>query len=241
MIDAHCHVDLYPHPTHVAVAAERAGVLTVMVTNLPSAFDRAFSQVKPFKNIRLALGLHPLVAAQHLAERERFRELIDQTSYIGEIGLDFSPAGWATKDLQIESFKFVLRILRGRPTFFTIHSRRAESVVLDILEEEGRAPVVFHWYSGPLNPLDRAISKGHYFSINPAMIKSPNGRKIIQRLPLERVLTESDGPFVQVEGRSAIPSDVAQVEQYLGNLWGMETASIRARIRETFFDLIRPI
>jgi TatD DNase family protein len=93
VIDTHCHLDLYRRPTDVADQANRAGVLTVAVTNLPSAFDRAQPHVRQFKNLRLALGLHPILAKQHSAERARFEELTESTSYIGEVGLDFSPEG----------------------------------------------------------------------------------------------------------------------------------------------------
>lgn len=241
MIDTHCHVDLYPEPTTVAIEADRARVLTVIVTNLPSAFERAYPHIKSFKNMRLALGLHPLVAGQHVAERERFRQLIDKTSYIGEVGLDFSRAGYSTKDLQVESFRFVLRILRDRPKFITLHSRRAEAAVLDLLDEEGRSPVVFHWYSGPLNVLDRALERGHFFSINPAMTESPNGRKIIERLPPERALTESDGPFVRVGGRAVLPADVSRVETYLTRTWGMNKFEVRSKIKGNFLELVRPL
>jgi len=241
MIDTHCHVDLYPRPTEVAAGADRAGILTVIVTNLPSAFERALPFVQPLRNIRLALGLHPLVAEQHEAEREKFTALVDKTSYIGEVGLDFSRAGYSTKELQIESFRFVLRALRGKPKFITLHSRRAESTVLDILEEEGRAPVVFHWYSGSLADLKRALDLGHFFSINPAMFDSPNGRKIVASLPQERVLTESDGPFVKVRGRAAAPADVAYAEEGLASLWEQERHEVTAKIRQNFLELIRPL
>lgn len=241
MIDTHCHVDLYPRPTEIAAGADRAGVLTIIVTNLPSAFDRALPFVQSMKNIRLALGLHPLVAEQHGVERERFTELIDKTSYIGEVGLDFSRAGYSTKELQIESFRFVLRALQGKPKFITLHSRRAEAEVLDILEEEGRSPVVFHWYSGSLVNLKRALDLGHFFSVNPAMFDSPNGRKIVTGLPPERVLTESDGPFVKVRGRAAVPSDVALAEEGLASLWKLERREVTAKVRENFMELLRPL
>jgi TatD DNase family protein len=241
MIDTHCHVDLYPRPTEVAAGADRAGILTVIVTNLPSAFERALPFVQPLRNIRLALGLHPLVAEQHEAERGRFTELVDKTSYIGEVGLDFSRAGYSKKELQIESFRFALRALRGKPKFITLHSRRAESTVLDILEEEGRAPVVFHWYSGSLADLKRALDLGHFFSVNPAMFDSPNGRKIVASLPPERVLTESDGPFVKVRGRAAVPADVAFAEEGLASLWRLERREVSAKIRQNFVELIRPL
>lgn len=191
--------------------------------------------------MRLALGLHPLVAEQHAHERERFRELAGETSYIGEIGLDFSPQGYSTKEAQIESLRFVLRAIRGRPKFITLHSRRAESAVLDILEEEARSPVVFHWYSGSLSTLERALARGHYFSVNPAMTVSPNGRKIVERLPADRVLTESDGPFVKVGGRPAVPTDVAEVERHLALLWGVSFAEAGSKLRENFMGLIAPL
>jgi TatD DNase family protein len=111
MLDAHCHIDLYPNPTQIAMDAERAGVFTVLVTNLPSAFEAAYPNVRPFKKIRLALGLHPLNATLHSDnERELFKVLVDKTSFIGEVGLDFSSAGYKTRDRQITSFQYALQI-----------------------------------------------------------------------------------------------------------------------------------
>lgn len=241
MIDTHCHLDLFPRPTEVADRANRAGVLTVIVTNLPSAFERAYPHIRQFKNMRLALGLHPLVAADHAAEMQRFQILVDLTSYIGEVGLDFSRAGYATKELQIESFKFVLQTLQGKQKFITLHSRRAESAVLDLLEEAQRTPVVFHWYSGPLQTLDRALAEGHYFSINPSMTVSPNGQKVIARLPPDRVLTETDAPFVKIGTRVAEPRDVSLVEDYLVSQWRMKKEEVRIKIKENFLAIVRPI
>jgi len=241
MIDTHCHIDLYPNPSQAAVEADQAGVLTIIVTNLPSAFDRAYPHVQRMKNIRLALGLHPLVATQHRNERTRFMALADRTSYIGEVGLDFSPAGSPTKELQCESFRFVLQVLRGKPKFITVHSRQAEAAILELLDEEKHSPVVFHWYSGSLPVLTRAVAAGHFFSINPAMVQSAKGRRIIDALPPERVLSESDGPFVRVRENPAQPSDVSIVEEYLANLWQVKRSEASTKIRTNFLDLIRPI
>src|SRR5579862_1287908 len=124
MLDAHCHIDLYPEPSAVADRAEHAGVFTIAVTNLPSAFKRSQPHVALRRRMRLALGLHPLLAEQHNNERNAFLSLIDATSFIGEIGLDFSREGKPTAELQIESFEFVLRALAGKPKFVSIHSRR---------------------------------------------------------------------------------------------------------------------
>lgn len=241
IIDTHCHIDLYPNPSQIALAAERAKILTVLVTNLPSAFDRAYPHVQEYKHVRLALGLHPLVAEQHLAEHRRFQELIDKTSYIGEIGLDFSPEANSTKKLQIDSFRFVLESLGDKPKFITLHSRQAESTVLDILEEYKRVPVVFHWYTGSLESLDRAIAQGHYFSINLAMVKSEKGKKIIARIPPERLLTESDGPFIKIGTRSAVPFDVPIIIDYLSFSMKTTNKTIEEKIKKNFLELLKPI
>jgi len=102
-------------------------------------------------------------------------------------------------------------------------------------------PVVFHWYSGPLNVLDRAIQKGHYFSVNPAMIQSPNGQRIIHRIPPERLLTETDGPFINIRGRVAEPTDVNLVENYLASIWSTARIEVRARVRQNFFKIVDPV
>ena len=241
MIDTHCHVDLYPRPTEVALGAERAKVITIIVTNLPSAFERAYPFVRSFKYVRLALGLHPQLAPQHAEERARFQTLVRQTSYIGEIGLDFSREVRATRELQIDSFRFALRSLRGERKFITLHSRQAESAVLDVLQEEYPLPVVFHWYSGPLDELERGLRSGHFFSINPAMVASHKGRKIVAAIPPERALTETDGPFVKVGNRAALPRDVSLVEDDLAVMWQMKSEEVRRRIKENFLELVRPL
>lgn len=198
MIDAHCHIDAYADPYQTALVVDRARVLTIAVTNLPTDFARAYPHVRPLRYIRLALGLHPLLAAAHVGERDAFRTYLGRTSYVGEVGLDFSSEGQATRVEQIESFRFVLQLLRAHPKFVSVHSRQAESAVLDLVEQIPVGPVVFHWFGGSLLQLERLLSLGHYCSINPAMLRSTRGRAIVERLPRDRVLTETDGPFVQV-------------------------------------------
>jgi TatD DNase family protein len=242
MLDSHCHLDLYPDPSQTAADAERAGVFTVFVTNLPSAFDIAYPHALRFKKVRVALGLHPLTASMHTEqEMSRFRELVTKTSFIGEVGLDFSRDGLATRDRQLESFRFVLRCLEMKPKFVTIHSRRAEAAVLEMLAEEYSRPVVFHWYSGSLKSLSLAIERGHFFSINPAMVLNEKGRAIVRRLPRARVLTESDGPFINIGDRTIVPGDVKVVEDALATMWSTEPSAVRISIAENFRQLLKPL
>ncbi len=232
MIDAHCHLDMYADPYGTALMADRGGVLTISVTQLPSAFEQAYPHVRPLRHIRLAVGMHPLVAMHHAAERELFVSCLEKTSYVGEVGLDFSAEGLSTRELQVDTFRFILQLVRQSPKFVSVHSRRAERVVLDLLEETRVSPVVFHWYTGSQMQLERLLRLGHFCSVNPAMIRSDKGKAIIRRVPRDRILTETDGPYVQIGRRPAVPADVTMVEEFLADDWGQSAEEIGHQIRQ---------
>ena len=241
MLDTHCHIDLYPDPLVVAKEVGRQKILTIAVTNLPSHFEIGQPHLRGFRQIRPALGLHPLMAEYHKKERENFKKMLLKTSYIGEVGLDFSREGWDTRDIQIESLRFVFNQIRDRPRFVSLHSRGAESTVLELLEEFNIKGAVFHWYSGPLTILERIVRSGHYFSVNPAMIRSKKGRNIINRIPPNRILTESDGPHVQLRNQPVKPTDIKSVLEVLRNIWGISFEEAQAQVMSNFMRLILPI
>lgn len=195
IIDTHCHFDMMSQPEAYIRQKEQAGDIVIGMTNLPSHFEMGLPHVKRYKHIRLALGLHPLLASENKNELPLFDSLLDQTSYIGEIGLDFSKEGLSTKEDQISTLRKLLEKLEGRKKIISVHSRKAEKELLDLLCEYNINNVIFHWYSGPIDLIPSIISKGYYFSINEAMTISKNGRTIIKEIPRSRILTESDAPF----------------------------------------------
>lgn len=241
MLDTHCHIDLYPNPLAIAKEVERHAILTIAVTNLPSHFEMGLLHLRGFRQIRPALGLHPLMAEHHKRERSKFKYILSKTSYIGEVGLDFSKAGRDTKNIQIESLSFIFKQIQDRPRFVSLHSRGAESKVLELLEEFNIQGAVFHWYSGSLTVLDQAVQSGHYFSINPAMIRSKKGRNIIDRIPLDRILTESDGPHIQLGNQSVRPINIKGVLEVLGDIWEMPFQETKEQVWSNFMKLLVPI
>jgi TatD DNase family protein len=122
----------------------------------------------------------------------------------------------------------------------TIHSRRAATEVVDML---GRYPsagtFVLHWYSGNQRDLQRAVDLGCWFSVGPAMMAGKNGRSIVERIPRDRILTESDGPFAQIDGRPAKPWDVGGAETVLADSWHITQAEVRQMIQENLEGLIK--
>jgi len=195
IIDTHCHFDMMPNPEAYINEREKAGEIVIGMTNLPSHFAMGASHVRQYKHIRLALGLHPLLAAENKNEVNAFKRYIEKTSYIGEIGLDFSKEGFSTKDSQIDILRELLTAIRDKRKIVSAHSRRAEKELLDLLCEYEIPNVIFHWYSGPVSLIPAILERGYYFSVNEAMCYSQKGRQIIDAIPWDRLLTETDAPY----------------------------------------------
>jgi TatD DNase family protein len=239
MHDTHCHLDLYPDPYQVASATEMAGVTTIAVTNLPSAYFAAKPHMRRFRSLKLAIGLHPLLANEHSSqEKQLFQDGLRETRFVGEVGLDFSRHGIATKAKQIESFRFVLQQLKDTKRFVTLHSRRAEATVLELLNEYHVGPVVFHWYSGSLKTLASIVAAGHYFSINTSMITSKNGQKIISQVPKTRILTETDGPFIKFNKKPVVPTDVCYIQDYLSEFWKVGLSQVKSQLERNLLQCL---
>jgi TatD DNase family protein len=242
MLDAHCHIDLYEDPHRIVREMERRKVTIIAVTNLPDHFELGYAHVQGLRHIRLALGLHPLLADRHnKAQMRKFERLLRKTSFIGEVGLDRSREGMNTYKKQVDSFRFVLGAIKDQPRFVTLHSRGAESAVLQLLSEYGLTGCVFHWYSGPATLVDEIVDAGHYLSVNPAMTKSARGRKIIESVAQEHVLTETDGPYLRVGTRPAEPSDVAHVVEFLARAWNVSSKVAEKQVHSNFSRALAPL
>jgi len=234
MIDVHCHFDMAKNPDIYISDNEKRQVITIGMTNLPSHFQMGVNHLKRHKYIRLALGLHPLRAKEHEKEYSKFRKYVNETSYIGEVGLDFSREGCSTKEIQTKSFEFVLDCIKGKQKIISLHSRRAEKEVLDMLIDKDISNAIFHWYSGSVSTLHKIISLGFYFSINSAMIQSDNGKKNIAEIPKELVLTETDFPFIE-------NSNINSVYQHLAQLWGESVSETEQIIDSNFRQILQNI
>lgn len=241
MIDTHCHIDLYENPFEVINRCEKERIITIGMTNLPSHFEMGYPHFKNLKMVRLALGLHPLYAQHHKQEFELFLKNFANTSYIGEIGLDFSKEGFNTKQIQVHYFKKILSKLQGEKKIISLHSRKAEREIFNLLVEYNIQNAIFHWYSGPLYLIGEITAKGYYFSINTSMIKSKAGQEIIKKIPKQYVLTESDGPFIDFKNRPVRPSDIITILHYLSKLWNMEISEVEKVINENFKKMLQTI
>ena len=240
-VDFHCHIDRYARPMDVVRAAEAAEVVTIIVTELPSSFQRLKLMLGKRSQVRLALGCHPLRAGQLSGtEKALFSRLVSQTEYIGEIGLDGSSHGRETLPAQRKVLDFVLSHPRTSTKLLTVHSRGAEQETIERLAA-ANVTAILHWYTGALKHIPAALDAGLWFSVNPAMLESQKGRQTIAALPKERVVTETDGPFATVRGVPCVPADVPALVSTLAAIWGENPDTTRDRIFASMATTGRPL
>ena len=239
MIDFHAHLDLYPDPHDVVRRCVDAGVHVLSVTTTPSAFAGTQALAANAPRIRTALGLHPQVVGERHRELPLFASLLPTARYVGEIGLDGGPEFAATWLRQVAVFDTILGLCAkegGR--VFSVHSRRAATEVLNAIERQpGAGTPVLHWFSGTVRELSRALSSECWFSIGPAMLAGTKGQKLVASMPRERVLTESDGPFAQLAGRTLMPWDVPATYPVLARVWDTDISGVALQLRDNLCTL----
>lgn len=238
LIDTHCHIDQFSSPEDVVRECENSKLRVVAVTNLPSHFTVAADRLRGHKFVSAALGMHPLFALDGIRELTAFKRMAPYSDFIGEVGLDFSRQGIASKAIQERVFEDVLSVIKDRPRFITLHSRGAEAAVLDGLRRHGIKAAVFHWFSGTGKTLDNIFAEGHFVSVNPAMLSSRSGQRVIEQAPMDRILVESDGPFTKLQGQFCKPASVALVYQNLASRWNVSNERVVACIKSNFDSIL---
>lgn len=241
-IDFHCHLDLYPNHAQAIAEADAARVFTLAVTTTPAAWDRNFQLTRGTKYVRAALGLHPQLVAERAHEIDAWDKLLPYARYVGEVGLDAGSQYYASFDLQKQVFERVLtRCADLSGKILTVHSVRSAKTVIDMIERHlppARGKVVLHWFTGTKAEARRATDLGCYFSVNSAMMEKDRHRDMIASLPPDRLLTETDGPFTMVGGRSSKPTDVAMTVLQLAAARSVDPSTMAIILLNNFRALV---
>jgi TatD DNase family protein len=239
-VDSHCHIDLYQRPLQVIDQADCEHIYTIAVTNTPSVFAHTAALVARSKYVRPAIGLHPELVHSRKHEVGDFRAYLSQTRYVGEIGLDYSTNDEETKSAQRQVLGTIANwVNEYGDRVLTVHSRRAATDVISILRGIN-AKVILHWFSGSRKELEYAVESEFFFSVNSAMLSSKRGRALVLQMPKERVLTETDGPFVQDRGMPATPITVRATICSLAALWNQSPADVQAKTIQNFREVVKP-
>lgn len=234
-VDAHCHLDLYLNPAAVAAGAEAARTYTIAVTNAPSVFARTEQLARGKRFVRAAAGLHPELVSSRRGEIEPLLDLLQRVKYVGEVGLDYSKANQEERQFQRRTLeRIVARCDQLGGRVLSIHSCRAAVDAVAIVRSAPRCRVILHWFSGSIAAARAGLAAGCFFSVNPSMLRSSSGRRLLAELPDDRLLTESDGPFVRDGARVVEPAAMNALVESLAANRGVRTNELAGVIVRNF-------
>lgn len=243
-VDFHCHLDLYRDHQILIRECNAEKIATLGVTTTPKAFARNIEMTTGYPYTLVGLGLHPQLVAERSDELPLFEKLLPKTKYVGEIGLDAGSRFYASFDEQRRIFARILRACDEQGgKILSIHSVRAVSKVLKELEAnlpKRNCVPVLHWFTGTKSEAARAVELGCYFSVNIEMIAKEKTHALLRSIPTERVLTETDGPFVSFMGRPVRPTDIPATVALLAELQGSDPKIVADKITRNLASIVFP-
>lgn len=240
MIDFHCHLDLYPDARRLADQVAARNRFTLVVTTSPRAWQATSRVFAGYDSIKVALGLHPEIVSEKAAERELLISSVRQAELIGEVGLDGSVQHRHTREQQESILGAVLsESERCGGKILSVHSRNAAGPVLHHIERHCRASIpVLHWFSGTIEDTRRAVAMGCWFSVGPAMLRGAKGRRILDELPIDRVLPETDGPFAMNGSSPYMPWEAITVASTVAATWNVTESEVRQQFLDNLSHLL---
>ena len=251
LVDSHCHLDFadFGEERETVIArARRAGVGTMLtICTKISEFAEVRGLAEAHDDLWCSVGIHPHEAASEpttdaarLAELARHEKVVG----IGECGLDFyyehSPRG-----RQEEVFRTHAAAARASGLPLIVHTREADAETAAVLAEESRLgglKGVIHCFSAGPQLAEKALSLGFYLSFSGIVTfkKAEALREVAKSVPLDRLLVETDAPYlapVPHRGKRNEPAYVVHTAALIAELRGLDPAALAAATTENFFRL----
>jgi TatD DNase family protein len=259
MIDAHCHIagpEFVDDLDAVLSRAREAGLahaFIILAADDEPELTQARRVAGRWPDVRFSIGVHPHAAGKFAddpagAARQVDAAIGDQplTRGLGEIGLDYY-YDHAPREVQQQVFREQIRLARQRRLPIVIHTRDAEADTFRILDEESAGEVggVFHCFTGDRDMARRALDIGFHISLA-GIVTFPRAlelHEVAKIVPLERLLIETDSPFlapVPHRGTRNEPAHVVRVAAAIAALRGTTTETIGAAALANFRRLFNP-
>ncbi|WP_294301897.1 TatD family hydrolase [uncultured Sphingomonas sp.] len=251
LADSHCHLNykgLAEDQESVLERARASGVVAMLnIATRESEWDAVLATAESEPDVWSTVGIHPHEADQHphidtakLVARAAHPRVVG----IGESGLDYY-YDKSDREQQQSSFRAHLAACRETGLPIVVHTRDAEADTLAILEDElgkGTYPGVIHCFTASGAFADAALAMGFYISIS-GIVTFKNAKDLQEtaaRLPIDRLLIETDAPFlapVPHRGKTGEPAYVADTCRFLAQLRGEDAEVLAERTRENFHTL----
>ena len=255
LVDSHCHLDfpeLRAELDAVLARARDAGVgLIVTISTRVARFNAVKEIAEAHDNVYCSIGTHPHNAAEE--PDITVEELIDISRHpkvvaIGEAGLDYH-YDHSPRDVQKKSFRTHIAAARKTGLPLVIHAREADGDIARILEEESRAgafPFVLHCFTSGAELAHRGLALGGYISFSGVLTfkKADALRDIAMAVPYDRILVETDAPYLAPEpfrGKTNEPAFVVKTAARLAALRGVSETEMARTTTENFFRLFKKV
>ena len=248
LVDSHCHLDFADSATEreaIISRARAAGVDTMLtISTRLDEFDSVRVIAEADAGIWCSVGVHPHEAKDHAELAPQ--KLVALAAHpkvvgIGETGLDFY-YDLSPRDIQEQVFRAHIAASRESGLPLIIHAREADRELARILDEERPPPGVMHCFSSGRALADAALALGFYISIS-GIVTFRNAEKlraIVRDLPPDRLLVETDAPYlapVPYRGKRNEPAFVAATAAAVAKLQGLEVAHLAEITSANFFRL----
>jgi TatD DNase family protein len=256
LIDSHCHLDFpdFSSELDAVVARARAAGLTRMVTisTRVKCHDEVLAIAERFPDVFCSIGTHPHYAHEELdittADLVARANKNPKIVAIGEAGLDYHYDN-SPRDAQERGFRSHIAAARETGLPLVIHSRDADDDMAHILEEEtgkGAFPAVLHCFTGGPELARRAVALGHFVSFTGILTfeNSAALREIAAALPADRILVETDAPYLapgKYRGKRNEPAYVVETAKVLAETRGVPFDAIARQTTENFFRLFSKV
>lgn len=255
LIDSHCHLDFPDFEREgvdvVIARAMAAGVgkmLTICVRI--AEFDRVHAIAEKFDNIHCTVGTHPHQAEEDPEKAVTLDDLVALTNKpkvagIGETGLDYY-YDHAPRGMQQESFRKHIRASLETGLPLIIHARDADEDIVRILKEENAKNGVMHCFSSGPRLAEEALNLGFYISFSGIVTfkKADDLRAIVRTVPLDRILVETDSPYlapIPHRGKTNEPSYVVHTARAVAELKEISPQKLAEVTTDNFFRLFERV
>jgi TatD DNase family protein len=228
MIDTHAHLNEVEDIDRAILRAKDAGIQAIVAVGMDLFSNRTtLDLARQFPGmVHPAIGYHPWSINQdNMEENLQFIEKnLASCIALGEVGIDYKVKVKKPVQWEIFSELLSLALVYNRPVI--VHSRFSHKRSHQMVKNAGIEKCVFHWYSGPLDILEKIIEDGYYVSATPALAYSPPHQAAIRTAPMERILVETDSP-VEYQGKISEPADLTVTIGELARLKGMDFEEVR--------------
>ncbi|WP_251861922.1 TatD family hydrolase [Clostridium sp. Marseille-Q2269] len=241
-IDAHTHLSNYKDKIVEALECiNKYGIYTLDNSMYLEEYKESIKFQDKSKYIISSFGIHPSNAYKYTDQLESLDYFIEESPIIGEVGLDFYWEKDKTKyESQIKVFKYFVEKAKKQNKIINVHTKGAEREIIEILDSYKIEKAIIHWFSGKEEDLREMIKRGYYFTISSEIFYSEYIRHISKEIPINRLLTETDGPESEkwLSGKFPMPDIIIDILSKLAKERNLSEEEMKYIIENNFKDFV---